>query len=44
MRARTKNGGEYEVGCFGCVFWVAIFVIFCILMFAAVDAVWNWAF
>lgn len=40
----TNNTYQKDIGCFGCVFWLAMFAIFCILMWAAVDAVWEWAF
>lgn len=47
VKVNTNKGGEYEVegasGCFGCVFWLAAFIIFCILAVSAVSWVWDWA-
>lgn len=45
MVANAKyTQSQKDVGCFGCVFWIAVFVCFCILMAAGVAWVWDWAF
>lgn len=44
MSANNGYTTQKDVGCCCDVFWIVMFAIFCILMFAAVDFVWDWAF
>lgn len=40
MQYRDNEGRSVEIGCFGCMFWVALFIAFCIVLIKALAYLW----